>query len=119
MIFDRFVGEGSHRLAWHFHCAPGVSVDAVNGPSAWLKSGAGSMGMLSLDGLQAVPGQGWYSPSYGVREACPVIDFMDEARLAPDAGWAFAIAPAGWLAEPKNIAAITDLRRDLIQGTTP
>ena len=116
LIFDRFAGEGRHRLAWHFHCAPGVSVDAVNGSSAWLKSGAGLMGMLSLDGLQAMPGQGWYSPSYGVREVCPVIDFRDEARLAPDAGWAFAIAPVGWLAEPKNIAAIADLRRDLIQG---
>jgi hypothetical protein len=81
-IVDVVEGRGAHRLRWHFHFAPGVTIamtaaDVVDivAPGARLQ-----MTLPASPTLTIAPG--WYSPSYGVRVPCMVLDLEAAEVLA-------------------------------------
>ena len=85
-------GSGERRVRWHFHCGPGVSVEAA-GARIVLTSGTRTCSLRVPDDLNVEVGEGWYSPSYGVREPCATIDLSVTLTLPTDATFAFVIQP--------------------------
>lgn len=73
VIADRLRGEGSGRVRWHFHAAPGVTVTAGD-RHVLLQSGSVVVRMELPPSLHAVVRADLYSPSYGVTVPCQAID---------------------------------------------
>jgi hypothetical protein len=93
-IADVLHGEGTHRIRWHFHFAPGVDVSIASDGSIAILPGTAAMAMSVPAGLQPTVGSAWYSPSYGVRRACRCLDFEIEQALAGSCEYRFQIAVA-------------------------
>ena len=85
VIADRFEGAGVHSVRIPYHLAPGAHVTEA-GPGLWrIKSGDGEF-LLVSDGDDAwvsALGEGWVSPSYGVKVKAPVLNFLLEGELKP------------------------------------
>lgn len=80
-VLDVLTGPGIHRLRWHFHCAPGVEVQAAASGSFDLRLGDLVVQLTPPAGLGCTVGPAWYSPSYGVRVPCVCLDFEVEDHL--------------------------------------
>lgn len=80
-IVDVLSGEGTHRIHWHFHFAPGVEASIAPDGSLSARAGGVALTMTVPDGLQPTVRAAWYSPSYGVRIACCCLDVDVEARI--------------------------------------
>jgi glycosyltransferase involved in cell wall biosynthesis/ubiquinone/menaquinone biosynthesis C-methylase UbiE len=108
LIVDRFIGRGRHELRWHFHCGDDV-VAVPDGRMVRLAAPGDVQAVLI--GAQA---QDWtitageWSPSYGVRRPCQVVEctetvILDDAPLIR----CFAIDTNGRPSDPT--------RRDMIE----
>jgi hypothetical protein len=93
VVVDRVRGEGTRRLRWHLHFAPGVKL--TEGDDGELRLDVASQRYrLRREGLRrARLGSSWCSPSYGVRVACAVADFEETVELRGEIVRAFAILP--------------------------
>jgi hypothetical protein len=80
-ILDALTGSGIHRLRWHFHCAPGVEVQAAASGPFDIRRGDLVVQLTPPAGLACTVGPAWYSPSYGVRTPCVCLDFEIEVHL--------------------------------------
>jgi hypothetical protein len=80
-VVDVLSGEGTHRIRWHFHFAPGVEVSTAPDGSVRARGGAVALTMTVPAGLQPTVRAAWYSPSYGVRVPCSCVDFDAETRI--------------------------------------
>ena len=84
-------GTGAHRITWHFHCAPGT--DVVNRGSVVELHGAGRTRTLRPPaGLALAIADGWYSPSYGVRLPCRVLEFEAQVELPDEREWRYSLS---------------------------
>lgn len=84
-VADRFEGSGRHSVRIPYHLAPGVTV-AEAGPGLWrIESGDGKFLLVSAggDAWMSTLGEGWVSPSYGVKLKAPVLNFLLEGELKP------------------------------------
>jgi hypothetical protein len=91
-ITDHLSGRARHRLAWHFHFAPGVTA-TLEGGTCVLQSAAAVVHLRFPADLRATLADAWYSPSYGVRAACRSLDLAVEAEVGPDSQWRFTVMP--------------------------
>ena len=89
-IRDQLDGNGSHDLLWRFQCAPGVEA-VVDDGGAVLRAGGKRWTVRSHEGVPATIGSGWYSPSYGVRIAAPMVQFALDSVLVRGKGWTFTL----------------------------
>lgn len=94
-VTDELMGTGEHELHWHFHLAPGVSALSESGSTGVTLMVDGRGYLLTVaPPLAPVIGCGGYSPSYGVEQACQVVDFRCRTTVAGSASWRFSIEPA-------------------------
>ncbi len=85
LIVDRFEGADDHSVRIPYHLAPGLYVAEV-GPGLWrIKSGDGIFLLASAgdDAWMSALGDGWVSPSYGVKVKAPVLNFIHQGPLRP------------------------------------
>ena len=103
LIADRLTGSGSHHLTWHFHAAPDVALSQPCDGHCLLKAEGTRYRLVSLESLEPAIGEGWFSPSYGVRTACQTVDFKTQASIDGEAVWMFALVPeAEFTSDPLN-----------------
>ena len=106
LIADRFEGADDHSVRIPYHLAPGVRVEETS-PGLWRLEAGGQGFLLASHGDGAwtgLLGEGWVSPSYGVKTKAPVLNFINQGPLRP---LMVAIMPAegapddpvAWLAE--------------------
>jgi hypothetical protein len=91
-IVDTFAGSGRHALAWHFHCAPGVTADAGTAGVA-IAAGTVRVRLSVPDDVRVTIEDAWYSPSYGVMLPTRAIVVQTEIELNRGAAFAFECAP--------------------------
>jgi Heparinase II/III-like protein/Heparinase II/III N-terminus len=89
-IEDVFAGEGTHRLQWRFHCAPGVTVTAER-HLVTLSDSARRWQLRAADDLGAALVDDWYSPSYGRRLPSTTVAFEGCFDLATRTSWTFVL----------------------------
>lgn len=91
-IEDRLQGSGRHRLAWHFHFAPGVNARldaaACEITAPWARARLVWPASLSAQVVQA-----WYSPSYGARVPSQCLALSAERDVSASAAWQFSFIP--------------------------
>ncbi|MEP7309730.1 MAG: alginate lyase family protein [Acidobacteriota bacterium] len=80
-IVDVLEGQGSHRLRWHFHFAPGVTPAIVDAGAVEIRAAGGVLLMTFPQGLRPTISPAEYSPSYGVRVPCMAIDLDAVERI--------------------------------------
>jgi hypothetical protein len=91
-IEDRLSGSGRHEVAWHFHLAPGVTAHGGDGVVAL--AAAGALVTLTYPKELAVEiVDGWYSPSYGVRQPCRAVNCTATVDVTPSSRWRFTFVP--------------------------
>ena len=91
VISDVLEGRGTHHLRWHFHFAPGVAI-AMAAPAALDVRAPGTVLQMTLpSGLSPAIASGWYSPSYGVRVPCMVLDLDAVESIGGRREYAFQI----------------------------
>jgi Heparinase II/III-like protein/Heparinase II/III N-terminus len=73
-IADMLEGRGRHRLRWHFHFAPGVAIELAAPDVLEIVATTVRLQMRFPSSLTASIACGWYSPSYGVRQRCTMLD---------------------------------------------
>lgn len=94
LIIDRLRGQGEHDVVWHFHLAPGVSVQPSDGPLLTLVAGGRAWGLYFPPELTMAIETAGYSPSYGVRVPCTAITLSGRLRADAERRWEFRIVPA-------------------------
>ena len=94
-IDDHVEGSGEHQLAWHFHCAPGVTAVPVSEHRVDLAAGVVRAVLELPPGLIAKISTAGYSPSYGIRQPCIAIDATIRARIDGRRSWSFSVTPLG------------------------
>jgi hypothetical protein len=90
-IEDTLRGGGSHLLVWRFRLAPGVRV-TEDGPLRVKLRRTDANIACALGhppGLDRGIIEGWYSPSYGVREHAVAIELSCHVTLPGEQRWAF------------------------------
>lgn len=92
-IDDLLSGTGRHRCHWHFHLDPAARAVRHDKRVFRLQVEDVRYELIVPDGLSGQIGQGWYSPSYGVRRACSVIDLETTVELHEKAEWSFTLEP--------------------------
>jgi hypothetical protein len=90
-ITDVLEGVGRHRLRWHFHFAPGVTIELREPGEFDVRSPRGLLHMTAPSTLHSSIGPGWYSPSYGVRLPCAAVEFETLETLAGRCDYTFSI----------------------------
>ena len=93
-IDDVLSGSGRHRLAWHFHLAPGVTA-RVEAGRVVLRAGGREVVLTHPPALSPQVVDAWYSPSYGARVPCIALDFTADAEVSVESRWRFVFAPEG------------------------
>ena len=83
---DSFEGDGTHSFEWFFHTLPGTMI-SINGARADLGYGSCALELQADDDFSWESGEGWYSPSYGVRHRSHVVT----ARLTRQLPFALTI----------------------------
>lgn len=76
-ITDEVTGAGAGQLRWHFHAAPGASMEAA-ADHLHIRQGRIQMRMKLPQGLTATVSSSHYSPSYGVIVPCMAADISAE-----------------------------------------
>lgn len=85
-------GTGERRVTWHFHCAPGTTVRRAGDRTLQLvRDSSSCLLRCPVDDMSI--GDGWYSPSYGVRVPCATIDVRAVVKLPDERRWRFSITP--------------------------
>ena len=92
-IEDRLSGDGGFDLQWRFQCAPGIEAE-VSGSGVHLRASTGSWTLQSNDGMAASILGGWYSPSYGLRVAAPLVQFELRRTDVHGRTWTFTMERA-------------------------
>lgn len=80
-ITDRLSGSGAHRLEWHFHFAPGVTVRAAGSGTFELAAAGRSWQFVAPANLAYRVSDASYSPSFGVKVPCRALDMSLDAEL--------------------------------------
>jgi hypothetical protein len=91
-ITDVLLGEGTHRVRWHFHFAPGVELSVVEPGRITIRAGATVLTMKAPDGLASTVAPAWYSPSYGVRLHCVALDLEADESFDGRREYVFQLA---------------------------
>ena len=91
-IIDTFAGSGRHTLAWHFHCAPGVTT-VVGRAGVEIAAGSVRARLRVPDNVHARLEDAWYSPSYGVMIPTGAIAIEADISLQGSAAFAFEFVP--------------------------
>ena len=91
-IVDVLHGQGTHRLRWHFHFAPGLEVALGAGGAVEITSGRRVLRMAVPNRLRPTLGTAWCSPSYGVRLPCRCLDLEIEAPAEPQTEYVFSVS---------------------------
>jgi uncharacterized heparinase superfamily protein len=89
---DRVSGEGVFDLQWRFQCAPGLDVEH-SGAQVRLRASERTWILRSHHDIAASLLSGWYSPSYGVRVAAPLVQFTSPHTDVRGRTWTFTIEP--------------------------
>ena len=92
-IVDRVSGSGVHDLRWHFHLAPEVYAETLTGASVQLSARDRRWTLRAPEDLLLSIAAGAYSPSYGVKQACQVVDIEARVHLDGTHTWKFLITP--------------------------
>ena len=106
LVVDHFEGGGDHEIRVPYHLHPSIRVESV-GPGLWKLSAGERDFVLAFqhsDAWTSALGDGWVSPSYGVKHPAPVLNFIRQGPLEP---LAVALMPANgapadphqWLAD--------------------
>ncbi|MGH3072963.1 MAG: heparinase II/III family protein, partial [Gaiellaceae bacterium] len=84
-IMDEFEGDGEHEVVVPFHLAPGVQVSEDRPGRLLLDAGgrAFALAWSDPDAWEAVLGDAWVSPSYGVRVPSRRVELRRRGTLAP------------------------------------
>ncbi|MDA0306054.1 MAG: alginate lyase family protein [Proteobacteria bacterium] len=85
LVADRFEREGRHSARIPYHFSPDVEVEET-GPNQWTLSAGGKKFLLVSNGgdhWTAAMGEGWVSPSYGIKKKAPVLNFLLSGALQP------------------------------------
>ena len=90
-IVDRLRGRGRHRVAWHFHLAPGVRVERAGACAVALSAGGSRWTLRMPSDLVFDIVAADYSPSYGVKVPCAAVNLTLEIDLDGDRQWEFSI----------------------------
>ena len=93
LVVDRLVGSGPHTLRWHFHLAPRVEVVRIAADGVRIRSSGVDYEILPVPELPFLQAEGWYSPSYGVRDRCVVLDASTEVPIDGDRVQGFIVRP--------------------------
>jgi hypothetical protein len=80
-VADVLSGDGTHRIHWHFHFAPGVELSSAPDGSVRARAGSVALTMTMPAALQPTIREAWYSPSYGVRFPCRCLEFDVETQI--------------------------------------
>ena len=99
-IRDRLEGAGEHTVEFFFHAAPGAAGFQEEGLVGF-RWGDGAAVTLKRESEMALEGEfrdGWFSPSYGVKQERPVWVAEVRARMPLDVSWHLAFHRAGDLA---------------------
>jgi hypothetical protein len=73
-IVDSLDGQPTQPVRWHFHFAPGVTVEMAVANVVHVAAPSTRLELTLPAGLTPAIAPGWYSPSYGVRVPCLVLD---------------------------------------------
>lgn len=103
LILDRLLGAGSHRLAWHFHAAPGVHLSRPTARRVQFQGAGRPLVLEHPAELAGDPRTSEYSPSYGVRVPCFAVDLETNAARSAETHWGFVIADLEWLAREGHV----------------
>jgi hypothetical protein len=114
IISDLLDASGTHDLSWHFHLAPGITSGIPQAGFCQLETMGQRYILASLDGLETILGEAWYSPAYGVRLPCRALNFALQNSAAGRSQWGFVIAPAAALDLQAARAAHTDLANNTV-----
>ena len=91
-IVDRLTGRGEHGVRWHFHLAPGVEANATASDTVRLSARGLTWTLHAPGDLSLSIEDGAYSPSYGVKLFCRVINLRARVAFGDDARiWSFSI----------------------------
>jgi hypothetical protein len=93
VISDMLEGYGTHSLRWHFHFAPGVTVEKLSSDAIHVHGGPVSVRMTLPPQLTAAIAPGWYSPSYGVRQRCTMVDLDAMTPMNGRCDYTFRLTP--------------------------
>jgi hypothetical protein len=98
VIGDRLVGRGVHTAEFFFHAAPGArAVRAGDDATAAFEWPDGTRLVIRADSpevkLAWTAGEGWFSPSYGVKIARPYWVASTRRTLPLEVGWSLALEP--------------------------
>ena len=93
-IIDRVSGTGTHLLRWHFHLAPGINASSKTNDVVRIDGDCAALQLSPPAGLSYSRGNGWYSPSYGVRLPCVYLDFETKGHVTGRQEYVWRIAPA-------------------------
>jgi hypothetical protein len=95
-IRDRLAGQDVHTVEFFFHAAPGASAVAA-GEAAEFRWPDGARVVIrpEPDTLEVAwtAGEGWFSPSYGVKIARPYWVASTRRRLPLEIGWSLSLEP--------------------------
>jgi hypothetical protein len=87
---DRLIGDGRHKVRWHFHLAPGIEAEVRNQTVILSDNKSQKSWELQVPAnLYTEIVDAWYSPSYGVRVACKALDLTAEVQIDGEAFWSF------------------------------
>ena len=93
LVSDIIDGEGNHDLSWYFHFAPGLTVTQEKEHLVMMKH-HDQMFFLSYPmQFKLHLNNGWYSPSYGVKEKCLFAEFRTTCEINSKRKWFFILGP--------------------------
>ena len=93
-IRDRLDGAGTHVVEIFFHAAPGArAVRSPDGSAAFEWEDGRRLSIRSDAEVEWTAGEGWFSPSYGVRIARPFWVASTRRKLPWTIGWSLSLEP--------------------------
>jgi hypothetical protein len=90
-ILDVLEGRGRHVIRWHFHCAPGVTVNRTRAGSLEIIAGLSRLVMTLPVALELEIRDDWYSPSYGVRLPCLAFNLQATIEIRDRCEYSFEL----------------------------
>ena len=97
LLTDSFEGEGEHLFEFFFHAAPGAQARSFSAEGVEFAWNGARVRLRQVSGPAAAweLGQGWFSPSYGVRIARPFTKAFLTARAPVSLSWSLEAELAG------------------------